>query len=149
MNFKSLARASRLVAIGAILFGSASCVKINEQLGENLIPTDQKWEVFEIYPMELTDIRMQMSDSLSGYSTSRFVFGSVRDSRLGTSIKSASFTLVPLYDTLDFGKETKIRQFHFSAVRDTLSVMNKEQLIWLIRDFAEWRFKGYARNTAI
>ena len=128
MNFKSLARASRLVAIGAILFGSASCVKINEQLGENLIPTDQKWEVFEIDPMELTDIRMQMSDSLSGYSTSRFVFGSVRDSRLGTSIKSASFTLVPLYDTLDFGKETKIRQFHFSAVRDTLSVMNKEQL---------------------
>lgn len=128
MNLKSLARASRLAAIGAILFGSASCVKINEQLGENLIPTDQKWEVFEIEPMELTDIRMQMSDSLSGYSTSRFVFGSVRDSRFGTSIRSASFTLVPLYDTLDFGEDTKIRQFHFSAVCDTLSVMNRQQL---------------------
>ena len=130
MNFKSLARASRLAAIGAILFGSASCVKINEQLGENLIPTDQKWEVYEIAPMELTDIRMQLSDSLSGYSTSRFVFGSVKDDKLGTSIKSASFTLVPLYDTLDFGEpgSLKIRQFHFSAVRDTLSVMNKSQL---------------------
>ena len=130
MNFKSLARASRLAAIGAILFGSASCVKINEQLGENLIPTDQKWEVYEIAPMELTDIRMQLSDSLSGYSTSRFVFGSVKDNKLGTSIKSASFTLVPLYDTLDFGEpgSLKIRQFHFSAVRDTLSVMNNSQL---------------------
>ena len=130
MNFKSLARASRLAAIGAILFGSASCVKINEQLGENLIPTDQKWEVYEIAPMELTDIRMELSDSLSGYSTSRFVFGSVRDNKLGTSIKSASFTLVPLYDTLDFGEpgSLKIRQFHFSAVRDTLSVINKSQL---------------------
>lgn len=130
MNFRSLARASRLAAIGAILFGSAACVKINEQLGENLIPTDQKWEVYEIEPMDLTDVRMQMSDSLSGYSTSRFVFGSVRDSRFGTNIRSASFTLVPLYDTLDFGLDPMpvIRQFHFSAVRDTLSVMNKGQL---------------------
>ena len=130
MKFDFLGRVCRLAAIGAILFGSASCVKINEQLGENLIPTDQKWEVYEIAPMELTDIRMQLSDSLSGYSTSRFVFGSVKDDKLGTSIKSASFTLVPLYDTLDFGEpgSLKIRQFHFSAVRDTLSVMNKSQL---------------------
>jgi hypothetical protein len=33
-----------------------------------------------------------------------------------------------LYDTLDFGENTKIRQFHFTAVRDTLSVAKKEQI---------------------
>ena len=116
MNFKSLAGAIRLA------------VSINERLGENLIPTDQKWEVFDVKPMDLKDVRMQMSDSLSGYSTTRFTFGAIKDSELGTSTRSASFTLVPLYDTLDLGKNPKVRQFHFSAVRDTLSVSDESQL---------------------
>ena len=128
MNFNFFSRVSRLAAIGAILLGSAACVAINEELGENFIPTDQKWDVYTPEAADLKEVRMQMSDSLSGYSTTRFTFGAVRDSRFGTSLKSTSFTLVPLYDTLDFGKNTKIRQFHFTAVRDTLSVAKKEQI---------------------
>ena len=128
MNFNFFSRVSRLAAIGAILLGSASCVDINEELGGNLIPTDQKWDVFTPEAADLKEIRMQMSDSLSGYSTTRFTFGAINDSRFGTSVKSTSFTLVPLYDTLDFGKNTKIRQFHFTAVRDTLSVTREEHL---------------------
>ena len=128
MNFNFIGRVSRLAAIGAILLGSASCVAINEELGENLIPTDQKWDVHTPPAIDLKEIHMQMSDSLSGYSTTRFTFGAVNNSRFGTSVKSTSFTLVPLYDSLDFGKNTKIRQFHFSAVRDTLSVVKKEDL---------------------
>ena len=128
MNFNFLGRVSRIAAIGAILLGSASCVDINEELGENFIPTDQKWDVFTPDAIDLKEVRMQMSDSLSGYSTTRFTFGAVNDSRFGTSVKSTSFTLVPLYDTLDFGKNMKIRQFHFTAVRDTLSVVKEEQL---------------------
>ena len=128
MNFNFLCRVCRIAAIGAILLGSASCVYINEELGENFIPTDQKWDVFSPEAIDLQEVRMQMSDSLSGYSTTRFTFGAIKDSRFGTSVKSTSFTLVPLYDTLDFGKNTKIRQFHFTAVRDTLSVMKNEQI---------------------
>lgn len=131
MNFSFISRASRLAAIGAILFGSASCITINEELGENLIPTDQKWDVFPQDPVVLEDIRLEMADSLSGYSTTRFTFGAVNDgSALGTSSKTSSITLVPIWDTLDFGTETKIRQFHFTAVRDTLStVYDNEQRI--------------------
>ena len=72
-----------------------------------------------------------MSDSLSGYSTTRFTFGAVNDgSVLGTSSKTSSITLVPIWDSLDFGKNTKIRQFHFSATRYTLStVFDNEQRI--------------------
>ena len=128
MNFNFLSRVSRLAAIGAILLGSASCVDINEELGKNLIPTDQKWNVYTPEAADLQDIRLQMAADLSGYSTTRFTFGAVNDSRFGTNVKSTSFTLVPLYDTLDFGKNTKIRQFHFTAVRDTLSVVKEEQL---------------------
>ena len=115
------------MAIGAILLGSASCVYINEELGQNLIPTDQKWDVFTPEAAVLEDIQLLVADSLSAYSSSRFTFGSINDPVFGTSVKTSSFTLVPLQDTLDFGKNTKIRQFHFAAVIDTTSTYFKEQ----------------------
>ena len=127
MNFNILRRVGRLMAIGAILLGSASCVYINEELGQNLIPTDQKWDVFTPEAAVLEDIQLLVADSLSAYSSSRFTFGSINDPVFGTSVKTSSFTLVPLQDTLDFGKNTKIRQFHFAAVIDTTSTYFKEQ----------------------
>ena len=127
MNFNILRRVGRLMAIGAILLGSASCVYINEELGQNLIPTDQKWDVFTPEAAVLEDIQLLVADSLSAYSSSRFTFGSINDPVFGTSVKTSSFTLVPLHDTLDFGKNTKIRQFHFAAVIDTTSTYFKEQ----------------------
>ena len=71
MNFNIFSRVSRFAAIGAILLGSASCVDINEQIGDNLIPTDQKWDVFTPEASDLKDICMEMSDSLTGYSNTR------------------------------------------------------------------------------
>ena len=128
MNLRFHCRVSHILAIGAILL-SASCVQINEELGQSLIPTDQKWDVFPQEPVDLENIMLHMADSLSGYSTSRFTFGSVNDgSILGTSSRGSSITLVPIWDTLDFGRNTKITQFHFSAVRDTLSTVKDNDL---------------------
>ena len=126
MNFNFCSRVSRLAAIGAILFGFASCIDINEGLGENLIPTDQKWHVYTPEAMELKDVEMRTSDDLTGYSTSRFTFGAVNGD-FGTTLKSTSFTLAPISDTLDFGKNTVVRQFHLTAVRDTLSTVYDNQ----------------------
>ena len=127
MNLKSTGRAGLIAAIGVTLLFSASCVKVNEHLGENLIPTDQKWDVFPQEAEPLRQIRLQMADSLSGYSSTRFTFGAVKDDILGTTVKGTSFTLVPLADTLDFGKNTKVLSFHFSAIRDTLSTVYDSQ----------------------
>ena len=128
MNLRIFGRAGRIAAIGAILFGSASCVDINETLGENFIPTDQIWDVYTPEAVPFENIMLHMADSLSGYSNTRFTFGAINDGVLGTTIKSTSFTLVPLATSLDFGTGTKVRQFHFTAVRDTLSMMNDNQL---------------------
>ena len=128
MNLRFLCRVGHVLAIGAILL-SASCVKINEELGQSLIPTDQKWDVFPQEPVDLENIMLHMSDSLSAYSTTRFTFGAVNDgSILGTFSKVSSMTLVPIGDTLDFGRNTRIRQFHFTAVRDTLSTVKDNDL---------------------
>ena len=123
MKFDFIGRVCRLAAIGAILFGSASCVDINEELGENFIPTDQLWDVFvDSEPLE--EIVLRTADSLSAYSTKRITFGAINDGVLGTTRKASSFTLVPAIADLDLGKNTVVRQFHFNAVRDTLSTMN-------------------------
>lgn len=127
MNFSIFRRVGRLAAIGAILFGSASCVYINEELGENLIPTDQKWDVFTPAPAVLSDIRLEATDSLSAYNSSRFTFGSINDPKFGTSIKSTSFTLVPIGDSISFGENVRIRQFHFTAALDTVSALYENQ----------------------
>ena len=131
MNFNFLGRVCRIAAIGAILLSSASCIRVNEELGENLIPTDQLWEVFPRDPQPLRNIKLHMSDSLSGYSATRMTLGSVKDDLLGTCVKGASITLVPVVDSIDFGQNTKVKGFHFTAVRDTLSMVydNQERII--------------------
>ena len=127
MNSSFLCRVCRLAAAGAILLFSASCVKVNEELGKNFIPTDQKWDVFPQKDEPLTKIRLQLADSLSGYSSTRFTFGSVNDDIMGTTVKGTSFTLVPILDTLDFGENAKVTGFHFTAVRDTFSTVYSNQ----------------------
>ena len=127
MKFNFISRVSRIAALGVILLGSASCITVNEELGENLIPTDQMWQVFSPEASELKEIRLQIADSLSAYSNTRFTFGAVRDDITGTSVKSTSFTLVPVADTLDFGENPKVKYFHFSASRDTLSAVYDDQ----------------------
>ena len=126
MNFNFISKVCRWMAIGAILSGLSSCVDINEELGENFIPTDQQWDVF-IDSEPLEDIVLKMADSLSAYSSKRFTFGAINDGVLGTTSKGASFTLVPVIKNLDLGENTVVRQFHFSAVRDTLSTMNDNE----------------------
>ena len=128
MNLKLISVAA---AIGAILFGAASCIKIDSELGGNFIPTDQLWDVFPCEPVALEDITMKQSVNLSGYSTTRFAFGSVKDDNF-TCTKGTSFTLVPLSDSLDFGDisidNIQNIQFHLAAVRDTVSVLYDSQL---------------------
>ena len=127
MKLNFLRRAGLHTLIGATLLFSASCVKINEHVGENLIPTDQLWDVFTPESVVLENIQLRPSDSLSAYSSKRITFGEIKDGVLGSSVKSTSFTLVPAITDLDLGENTVVRQFHFSAVRDTLSTVNDNQ----------------------
>ena len=129
MNFNIFRRAGLLAIISATLLSSAACVKVDEQLGQNLIPTDQLWDVFSPKAANFVenDIELKISDSLSAYTSRRIVFGATKDDELGTCTKATSFTLVPTLKDLDLGENTVVRQFHFSAIRDTLSTVNDYQ----------------------
>lgn len=129
MNSGFFGRLCRLAVTGVILFCSASCIEINEHLGQNFIPDNQKWKVYVPAPQNFKngDVVMQVSDSLSAYSNRRMTFGAVKDN-WGICSKSTSFTLVPVKKDISFGKNWKVRKFHFSAVRDTFSVMNSADM---------------------
>lgn len=130
MNFHTISRVCRIAVVGTLLLGFASCITVDETLGENFIPSDQKWHVYTPESKPLKEIKLRMADSLSAYNTTRFTLGAINDPEFGTTVKGSSFTLLPIATSLDFGKEgtMKIHQFHFCAVRDTLSVMHDNQL---------------------
>lgn len=117
---------SLITAVVMTASGLISCVKVNEQLGDNFIPTNQIWNVYPCADVPFTDITMRQSDSLSGYSTSRITFGSIKDDQFAC-VKSSCFTLVPLLDTIDFGTDVEVLQFHFTAARDTVSVLKDSE----------------------
>ena len=104
------------------LSGLASCVEVDKKLGQNYLASNQQ---YNIYTAEFTidDIRMERPEELTSLSNYRFTFGAVRDPLFGLSTRATAFTLVPINDTLDFGKAgtQKFRQFHFAAPLDTLS----------------------------
>ena len=106
----------------------SSCVSVDEHLGQSYLSTALQYDIYsEEFP--LSDIRMDMPDSLSSYSLYRFTFGAIRDEIFGLTTRSAAFTLVPVRDTLDFGKAgtRTFKRFHFTAVTDSVSCADASQ----------------------
>ena len=104
----------------------SSCVYVDDNLGENFIPINQQYDVYTMeFPLE--DIRTEYSDSLSGFSSTRITVGAVRDPETGLTTRASAFTLIPLEEEMDFGKDPEILQFHFTAVRDTLSFPSESE----------------------
>lgn len=116
----------KITVIGAALVCAASCVYVDDNLGQNFIPGDQIYEVRTV-TFDLDGIRMGYSDSLSAYSSSRITVGAIRDSKFGLTSRSSAFTIVPVVDTIDVGENPRVTQFHFTASRDTTSVEDEGQ----------------------
>lgn len=119
-------RIRNLILTGAATVYAASCIYVDDNLGQNFIPGDQIYDV-ALADFPLKEISMGYADSLSAYSSSRITVGSIRDSKFGLSTRSSAFTVVPVMDTIDVGKNPQVIQFHFTAARDTTSVEDRYQ----------------------
>ena len=113
-------RALLLAAAAASL--AISCVKVDEDLGKNLISTKSRFHVFtEEYALKGLETRV--ADDISGFSSTRIVIGAVRDEDYGVSRRSSAFTLVPAIDTLDFGTDPEVLRFYLRFECDTTCVV--------------------------
>lgn len=126
MNFKMKA-SSFLLLLVAALGCCVSCIESNSQLGGDLVPVGQTYDFYTAeVPIENIDI--QMTDSLSGYSTNRVTVGAVRDEAYGLCKRSSAIPLIPLFkDEIDFGKDPVFKSFHFAIACDTVSVARADQ----------------------
>lgn len=122
MQLKSIHLAAGLLALSGSVI---SCVEINEELGKEYIPLRHQYDVYT-ETVYLNDITMKRSDKLSGYSSSRITIGAISD-EFGLTTRSSAFTLIPTSTGMDFGENPVCTQFHFSAVRDTLSWPDESQ----------------------
>lgn len=111
----------------AVLLCCASCIATDDTLGTDLIPIDQTYKFYtERIPIEQVEVRM--ADSLSGYSSSRVVFGAVRDGEYGLTTRSSAITLVPIFrDQLEMGENPQFKSFRFAIGKDTLSSNSEDQ----------------------
>jgi len=115
----------RILPALAALACVISCIETNYKLGSNLVPDSQMYRIVAKNELAL-NLKSACPDSLSGYSSTRFVVGSINDKDFGICERSSAITLVPMYDTLDFGTNPKVRRFHFNATVDTVSAQNEQ-----------------------
>lgn len=118
----------RLIIIAATALAAVSCISANQQLGQDFLPGNFQYDI-KSDNFGIKDIQMDTPDGLSGYSLYRFTFGSIRDEFWGETSRATAVTIVPLADSLDFGKKgtLKVRQFHFAGVPDTTSYVDASQ----------------------
>ena len=126
MIARLLKRAGGLLASVLVIYGAQSCVTRDNSLGSNLVPLSQLYDVYSL-EFPLTEISMKVLDSLSGYSNTRMTIGAIRDPEFGLTTRGCALSLVPIADTLDFGRNPKLRYFRFSAARDTFSVADTKE----------------------
>ena len=125
MTSRLTSRAARLILTIAVAALAGSCIKANYDLGSEYLAIDQQFDIFTAtFPLE--DISMEPADSLSGYSQTRLAVGAIRDDDFGLVRRAAAITLVPVYDSLDFGTNPKFKSFHMVLCRDTVSVAKDE-----------------------
>ena len=114
-----------LSLLTAGLFG-ASCVKVDNSLGKGLV---DKYLIYDTYTEEfpLEQIKMKLSEDLSGYSDSYLTIGAIRDDVFGLTTRSAAFPLVPALDTIDLGKNPKAVSFDLYFAPDSISCASDNQ----------------------
>lgn len=104
----------------------ASCVKVDNSLGKGLV---DKYLIYDTYTEEfpLEQIKMKLSEDLSGYSDSYLTIGAIRDDVFGLTTRSAAFPLVPALDTIDLGKNPKAVSFDLYFAPDSISCASDSQ----------------------
>ena len=116
----------KLPAIVALLAGLVSCVGVDQNLGGDFIPTDQKYD-FHTAEFDLDEVWMKSIDSLTAYSSRRITIGAIRDETFGLFSRGSVVTLVPVLDSVDFGKDPVFQRFKFKAAVDSVSMADESQ----------------------
>lgn len=116
----------KLLAAPLLVAGILSCTSVDKNLGGDLIATDQKYDIYSA-EFDLNDIQMRPVDSLTAYSSRRINFGTIRDETFGLVRRGSVVTMVPVRDSVDFGKDPIFQRMSFRTAVDSTSVADVSQ----------------------
>lgn len=139
-------KSAKTLLLALIAAGTFSCVSVNTELGRDMIDINQQYVIYPDVVFPLTDIDVRMSDSLSGYSSTRIAVGAIRDSEYGLSTRSSAFTLVPALDTLDFGTDPEVVRFRLHTATDTVCVY-KERDRYILQNVNVYALTDTIKNA--
>ncbi len=112
-----------LLAAGLL---SAACVKVDNSLGKGLVDKGLLFNTYsEEFPLE--QIKLKMSEDLSGFSDTRITIGAIRDETFGLSTRASAFTLIPALDSLDLGDNPQAISFDIYFEADSISCADDSQ----------------------
>lgn len=107
----------------SLALAASSCVSIDQTVGSEFLSDKDRFEV-KFFDMDIQDISLKTMDSLSNYSTSRAVFGTIKDDTFGLTTRGVALTVVPMETSLDLGLDPQLLSFHFAMAKDTLSYID-------------------------
>ena len=113
-------------ALAAALVCCLSCVETEYGIGGNFIPENLKYTMVTNQKVFL-DVDNSPTDSLSGYSSNWVTIGAIRDEDLGLTTRASVLYLMPLSDTLDFGKDPVFKRMHLAIALDSVNVADESQ----------------------
>lgn len=115
---------ARIPAIFAAAMCCLSCITVDHTIGGGLVPIGKTYDLYSV-EIPIEEILLRKPDSLDARSMTRISIGAIRDESNELTTRSCAFTLVPMYDTLDFGESPVFKSFHFQAAADSVSFADK------------------------
>ena len=114
------------LTLAAASFLAAGCVKVDNSLGKGLVDDSLLFDIYTVeFPLE--EVYMRLSGDLSAYSDSHLTIGAIRDEDYGLTTRTASFSLIPVLDTIDLGDHPVAQSFDLYFEADTVSVAEPGQ----------------------
>lgn len=108
-----------MIFIGcALLWGAVSCVDADYKMGFDVVPQRERF-ITRTVTVPIDNILLRTIDSLSGYSSMRIVVGAVNDSDFGTTRRNCALSLVPVVDTMRWGRNVHVKGMHLSTPHDS------------------------------
>ena len=102
----------------ALVSGAVSCVKADYKLGFDVVPQSERF-ITRTVTVPIENIDILSVDSLSAYSSMRIVVGAVNDNDFGTTRRNCALSLVPVVDTMHWGRNVHVKGMHLSTPHDS------------------------------
>ncbi len=87
-------------------------------MGFDVVPQSERF-ITRTFTVPINNIHLRSIDSLSGYSSMRIVVGAINDEEFGTTRRNCALSLVPVVDTMHWGRNVHVKGMRLTTPHDS------------------------------